>query len=63
MAKRALLVIDAQNVYTNADSELHCKGAGQTIDRINDVVADAKRRGDNIVDSVDRLACPFAVEF
>ena len=49
MANRALLVIDAQNVYTSPDSELHCKGAPKTIERINEVVADAQRRGDMIV--------------
>jgi nicotinamidase-related amidase len=49
MANRALLVIDAQNVYTSPDSELHCKGAPQTIARINEVVSDARRRGDLIV--------------
>ena len=49
MAKRALLVIDPQNVYTSPDSELHCKGPGQTIERINEVVADAQQRGDMIV--------------
>ncbi len=49
MAKRALLVIDAQNVYTSPDSELHCKGARQTIGRINELIADAQRRNDIIV--------------
>ena len=49
MANRALLVIDAQNVYTSSDSELHCKRARQTIERINEVVADAQQRGDMIV--------------
>ena len=49
MANRALLVIDAQNVYTSPDSELHCKEARQTIELINEVVADAQQRGDVIV--------------
>ena len=33
--KRALLVIDAQRVYTDKTSELFCKSAGDTVDRIN----------------------------
>lgn len=49
MAKRALLVIDVQNVYTEKSSELYCKGAEQTIERINAVISDARRRGDLIV--------------
>lgn len=31
----ALLVIDAQKIYTDADSELYCNDARRTIDRIN----------------------------
>lgn len=49
MPSRALLVIDAQNVYTSPDSELHCQGANKTIDRINEVVADAQKRRDMVV--------------
>lgn len=36
--KKALLVIDAQNVYTNRESELYCKDSRSTIARINSLV-------------------------
>lgn len=49
MPSRALLVIDAQNVYTSPDSELHCQGANKTIARVNAVIADAQQRRDLIV--------------
>lgn len=36
--RKALLVIDAQNVYTNRESELYCKDSRSTISRINSLV-------------------------
>ena len=47
--KRALLVIDVQRVYTDKTSELFCKSAGDTVDRINALVKAAKRAGGSIV--------------
>ena len=47
--KRALLVIDAQRVYTDKTSELFCKSADDTVDRMNALVKAAKRAGDSIV--------------
>jgi len=34
----ALLVIDAQNVYTNRESDLFCKDSARTIERINSLI-------------------------
>lgn len=36
--KEALLVLDAQRVYTDEESELYCEGASQTIDNINSLI-------------------------
>jgi len=36
--KTALLVIDAQNVYTNKESDLFCKDSTRTIERINSLI-------------------------
>jgi len=36
--KIALLVIDAQNVYTNKESDLFCKDSERTIERINSLI-------------------------
>jgi len=36
--KKALLVIDAQKIYTDPSSELYCKGASTTIGKINALV-------------------------
>ena len=36
--KSALLVIDAQKVYTNKKSELFCKDSTRTIERINSLI-------------------------
>jgi nicotinamidase-related amidase len=46
---RALLVIDAQRVYTDQTSELFCKAAGDTLEKINSLIKAAKRAGDLIV--------------
>jgi nicotinamidase-related amidase len=35
---RALIVLDAQNIYTNPESELFCKKSDKTIDQINRLV-------------------------
>ena len=36
--KRALLVIDAQKIYTDPDSRLFCEGSPKTIDNINRLI-------------------------
>ena len=36
--KTALLVVDAQTIYTNRESEMYCKDATATIKRINDLI-------------------------
>ena len=36
--KKALLVIDVQNIYTNKDSEMFCKNSKATVKRINNVI-------------------------
>jgi len=46
MPGRALLVIDAQRIYTSPDSEMYCKQAAATIAKINAVIADSNKRGD-----------------
>jgi nicotinamidase-related amidase len=42
--KTALIVVDVQKLYTNSDSELHCKDAKATVDRINGVIASFERK-------------------
>ena len=49
MTRRALLVIDPQKIYTSRDSELYCKDAAATIDKINSLLKDAKKRGDMVI--------------
>ena len=34
----ALLVIDAQEIYTNPDSDMYCPDAEQTLNRINEII-------------------------
>ena len=46
---RALLVIDAQRIYTEKASELFCKAAGDTVERMNALIQAAKRAGDLVV--------------
>jgi len=36
--KKALLVIDVQNIYTNRDSELFCRDSKKTTERINQII-------------------------
>ena len=49
MSKRALLVIDVQNIYTSRESEMYCRNSDRTISRINDLIADATNRHDLVV--------------
>jgi nicotinamidase-related amidase len=46
---RALLVIDVQRIYTEKASELFCKSAEDTVERINALIKAAKRAGDLVV--------------
>lgn len=41
---KALLVIDAQKIYTNPNSELYCKDAKATIKRINTLIERFKQK-------------------
>ena len=36
--KKALLVLDAQKIYTDKESEMYCEGADATIDNINKLI-------------------------
>lgn len=36
--KTALLVIDAQNIYTDQDSEMYCQDSSATLERINKLI-------------------------
>lgn len=36
--KQALIVLDVQRIYTDKESELYCKEAGKTIDKINKLI-------------------------
>lgn len=47
--KKALLVIDAQNVYTSKSSELYCKDSAKTIQRINQLIDRCHANGDAII--------------
>jgi ureidoacrylate peracid hydrolase len=38
MVKTALIVVDAQRIYTDRDSEMFCRDSKRTIDRINDLI-------------------------
>jgi nicotinamidase-related amidase len=42
--KTALLVVDAQNVYTNRKSEMYCKDSTGTIKRINTLINTFKKK-------------------
>ena len=48
-AKRAILIIDVQKVYTNPASPLFCKENEAVIERINQIVAKGQAAGDVIV--------------
>jgi nicotinamidase-related amidase len=45
----ALLVVDAQKIYTDPKSEMHCPDAKATLKRINQLIETFERRGDLIV--------------
>lgn len=45
----ALLVIDAQRIYTNPDSEMYCPDSKATLKRMNELIETFARRGDPIV--------------
>jgi nicotinamidase-related amidase len=36
--KQALIVLDVQRIYTDKESELYCKEAGRTVDKINKLI-------------------------
>ncbi len=46
---RALLVVDVQRVYTDKNSDLFCKRADETVDRINELINAFKRTGELII--------------
>lgn len=46
--KTALLVIDAQQVYTTAGSELHCADSTSTIDKINSLIHHFESAGEPV---------------
>jgi len=47
--KAALLVIDAQRIYTDPKSELFCRGGKRTVGKINQLITKFKRTGDAII--------------
>ena len=47
--KTALLVIDAQKIYTGKNSEMFCKDATRTIARINSLIEDAQSRKQDVI--------------
>jgi nicotinamidase-related amidase len=47
--KEALIVLDAQRIYTDKESELYCKEAGKTIDNINSLIQQMTNRGQLII--------------
>lgn len=47
--KEALIVLDAQRIYTDKESELYCKEAGKTIDNINSLIQQMTNRGQFII--------------
>lgn len=49
MKKRALLVIDAQRIYTDKASEMYCSDAKNTVNRINELIDVFERAADLIV--------------
>lgn len=42
--KKALIVIDVQNIYTNKKSELYCKDSKKTIERINGLIVEFEKK-------------------
>jgi len=47
--REALIVLDAQRIYTDKDSELYCREAGKTIDNINSLIQQMTNRGQLII--------------
>jgi nicotinamidase-related amidase len=47
--KKALLVVDAQKVYTSNDSDLHCPDSTKTIERINKLIREFQERREPII--------------
>lgn len=47
--KEALIVLDAQRIYTDKESELYCKEAGKTIDNINSLIQEMANRGQMVI--------------
>jgi nicotinamidase-related amidase len=47
--REALIVLDAQQIYTNKESELYCKDAGKTIDNINSLIQQMTNRGQLVI--------------
>jgi nicotinamidase-related amidase len=46
--KTALLVIDVQKIYTSKDSEMYCRDAHKTVDKINALIANSMERNEKI---------------
>jgi len=46
--KTALIVVDVQKIYTDPNSELHCKDARVTVERINALIARFERKKEPI---------------
>lgn len=44
----ALLVIDAQKIYTDPESEMHCADAKMTLNRINQLISFFESRGEPV---------------
>ena len=47
--KQALIVLDVQRIYTDKESELYCKEAGRTIDKINKLIQQMTDLGQLVV--------------
>jgi len=47
--REALLVLDAQQVYTDQDSELYCEGSDATMSNINDLVKFMSERNQLVI--------------
>jgi nicotinamidase-related amidase len=45
----ALIVLDAQQIYTDKESELYCRDAGKTIDNINSLIQQMTKRGQLVI--------------
>lgn len=47
--REALVVLDAQRIYTDRKSELYCREAGKTIENINSLIRQATKTGQVVV--------------